>query len=201
MWGNEPSHSQVDSHVGSWNFKWTLESLECDCKGQNLLPWKKNYIIGNLLKLKCLKWAHIAHLDICNISYGQKKGWESNWQFDSWPLKVRNWPHFLACRWHAAYHWKVLNKDYNFSLDYIAIRGLHAKLCPSKVVGVLVVGISGLPFGNPGTKNHLDVVPVERHRVYYKGKGGGFPKSGPRWVLCVWVTRGSPRTKSVSTVH
>jgi hypothetical protein len=27
----------------------------------------------------------------------------------------------------------------------------------------------------PGEKSHLDVGPVERCRVYYKGEGGGFP--------------------------
>jgi len=30
--------------------------------------------------------------------------------------------------------------------------------------------------GVPGEKNHLDVGPVERSRVYYKGEGGGFPQ-------------------------
>ncbi len=38
------------------------------------------------------------------------------------------------------------------------------------------MGISGLPLGSPGTKNHLDVAPVENCRVYYKGEGGGFPQ-------------------------
>jgi len=28
----------------------------------------------------------------------------------------------------------------------------------------------------PGEKNHLDVGPMERCRVYYKGEGGGFPQ-------------------------
>jgi len=28
----------------------------------------------------------------------------------------------------------------------------------------------------PGEKSHLDVGPVERPRVYYKGEGGGFPQ-------------------------
>ncbi len=59
------------------------------------------------------------------------------------------------------------------------IKGLHVKLCTSKVVEVLAVGISGPAFGSPGTRSHLDVVPVERRRVYYKGEGGGFPKSEP----------------------
>jgi hypothetical protein len=36
--------------------------------------------------------------------------------------------------------------------------------------------ISGLLLGNLGTNSHLDVVPVEWHRVYYMGEGGGFPR-------------------------
>jgi hypothetical protein len=34
--------------------------------------------------------------------------------------------------------------------------------------------ISRVPFGSLGTKCHLDVAPVERCRVYYKGEGDGF---------------------------
>jgi hypothetical protein len=29
---------------------------------------------------------------------------------------------------------------------------------------------------SPGTKSHLDVVPVESCKVYYMGEGGGFPR-------------------------
>jgi len=80
------------------------------------------------------------------------------------------------CRWRATYHWKALDEGYNFSLDLISIRGLHTKLWIPKVTGVPTLGISGLPFGSPGIKCHLDVGLVERHRVYYKGEGGGFPQ-------------------------
>jgi hypothetical protein len=38
--------------------------------------------------------------------------------------------------------------------------------------------LAGVP-GVPGEKSHLDVGPMESHIVYYKGEGGGFPKSGP----------------------
>jgi hypothetical protein len=31
------------------------------------------------------------------------------------------------------------------------------------------VSILGLPFGNPREKCHLDVTPMENHKVYYKG--------------------------------
>jgi hypothetical protein len=98
---------------------WELESrkakrtpkfLERDCKGQNSLPWCFFYIIEKLLKRRCLKWAYIAHLDICNTSYGQKNGRESNWQFDSQPLKVGNRLDFCACRQRATYLRKLSMK-------------------------------------------------------------------------------------------
>jgi hypothetical protein len=192
----------MNSHVGSWTPKWTPKSSEHNFRGQNPFLRGILYVIGKLLKHKCLKWACMAHLDIWNTSYGQKKGHESNWQFDSRPLKVGNWPDFVMCMWRLTYHWKALNKGYNFALDLIAIGGLHAKLCAPKFAGVRVVQILGLPFGNLGTKSHLDVVPVERHIVYYKGEGGGFPQ-----VRAV-VNLVSPRlpvvrlhTKSVPTMQ
>jgi hypothetical protein len=71
-----------------------------------------------------------------------------------------------------------------------------------KIVEVPVVGISRFPFGSLRTKNHLDVAPVERRKVCYKGEGGGFPQ-----VRAV-VSLVSPKlpvvrfsTKSVLTMH
>ncbi len=78
------------------------------------------------------------------------------------------------CRWHATYYWKVLDERYNFASDLISTGGLHTKLWHLKVVGDPILAISGLPLGSLGTKSHLDVGPMERCRVYYKGKGGGF---------------------------
>jgi len=43
-------------------------------------------------------------------------------------------------------------------------------------MGAPTLGISGLPFRSPKTKCHLDVSLVERHKIYYKGEGGGFPQ-------------------------
>jgi len=81
-----------------------------------------------------------------------------------------------VCRWHATYNWKALDEGYNFALDLISIRGLHTKLWGSKAIEVSTLGISGLPFGSPETKCHLDVGLVEKHIVYYKGEGDGFPQ-------------------------
>jgi hypothetical protein len=166
------------------------------------MDWGVIYIIEKILKHRCLKWAHMTHLNIWNTSYGQKKGRESNWQFDSQPLKVRNQPNFLVCRWRATYHWKDLEKGYNFASNLISIEGLHAKLWGPKVSRVSTLGISGLPFGGPRAKCHLDVGLVKRHKIYYKGEGGGFPQ------VCVVVSLVSlsllvvrTSTKSAPNMH
>ncbi len=89
------------------------------------------------------------------------------------PLKVGNCPNFLACRWHATYRWKALNEGYNFALDFISIGGLHTKLWAPKVARIPYVRISGFPLE---TKWHLGASPMARRKVYYKGKGCGFPQ-------------------------
>jgi hypothetical protein len=183
---------------------WTPETLESDCRGQNLMACDVFYIIGKLLKRKYLNWACIAHLDIWNISYGQKKGWKSNRQFDSRPQKVENRPDLLNYKGCATYHYKALNESYNFALDRTSIEGLVAKLWGSKVGRVPIIEISGLPLGSPGKKSHLDVASVESCRVYYKGEGGGFPQV--RAVLslvclcCPWLVL-APRVLQLCTNH
>jgi len=84
--------------MGTWESSGTPKTSEFDCKGKNTLHWDIIYIIGKLLKCRCRKWACMSHLDICSTSYGKKKGRESNWQFDSQPLKVGNRPNPDACR-------------------------------------------------------------------------------------------------------
>jgi hypothetical protein len=161
VWESHLMLSRVQKNVREWTLtlpselpfwelesQWTLKFSEGDCKGQNPLYWIFFYIIRKILKHRCSKWAHMTHLDNWNTNYGQKKGWESNWQFDSRPLKVGNQPDFLACKWVATYCWKALDKGYNFALDLIAIGGLHTKLLGPKVTGVSILRILGImPFG------------------------------------------------------
>jgi len=78
--------------VGILESSETPECLEFDSKAQNTSHWDVLGVIGKVLKRRYRKWPRISHLDICSPSYGQKKGRESNWQFDSRPLKVRNRP-------------------------------------------------------------------------------------------------------------
>ncbi len=108
--------------VGDLESSGTPECLEFDSRGQNTFYWGVLGVIGKVLKHRYRKWPHIGHLDICSPSYGQKKGRESNWQFDSRPLKVENRP-LPDLRIHSATRsWKDLDKGYNFGLDLVAIR-------------------------------------------------------------------------------
>ncbi len=58
--------------------------------------------------------------------------------------------------------------------------------------------------GVPGEKNHLDVAPVERCKVYYKGEGGDFPQVRVVVSLvclcCPWVVL-APKVFQLCTNH
>jgi hypothetical protein len=163
--------------MGTWGSSGTLETSEFDCRGQNTLHWNILHIIGKLSKCRCRKWARMSHLDICSTSYGKKNGRESNWQFDSRPLKVRNRLDPGACRWSATCRWKALNESYKFAWDLIPIGGVSKELCPCKVARVQTGIVLGLLLGNPETKSHSDVGVTKRCREYYMGEGGGFPRA------------------------
>jgi hypothetical protein len=150
--------------------------LELDCRGQNTSHWGVLYTVGKVLKFRCRKWPCMGHSNIYNISYGQKKGWESNWQFDSRPPKVRNRPDPEVCRMSATHCWKVLEENYRFASDLVPIQGLSQELWPPKVPGIQTGTVLGLPLGSSGNKSHLDAGAVEQRREYYMGEGGGFPR-------------------------
>jgi hypothetical protein len=133
------------------------------------------------------KWPRMSHSVIYITSYGQKKGRESNWQFDSRPQKVGNWPDPGVCRWSATHRWKDLEESYKIALNLIPIWGLSRELWAPKVPGVQTGTISGLLLGSPGNKSHSDVGATEQRREYYMGEGGGFPRV---WVV---VSQVSPR--------
>jgi len=170
--------------MGTWESSGTPKISEFKCRGQNTLHWGVLCIIGKLVKCRCRKWAHMGHLNISSTSYGKKKGWESNWQFDSRPRKVRNRPDLSVCRWSATHCWKALEESYKFALDLTPIGGLSKELWPCKVLGVQIGTISRLLLGNLGTKSHSDVGVAERHKVYYMGEGGGFPRVMGRGESC-----------------
>ncbi len=88
VWGWSPTLGKV----GDLESSGTPECSELDGKAQNTLHWGVFDVIRKALKRRYRKWPRIGHSDICSPSYGQKKGRESNWQFDSQPLKVGNRP-------------------------------------------------------------------------------------------------------------
>jgi hypothetical protein len=173
-----------------WELKswWTPKFSESNYKGQNPLDWGITYIIENLLERRCLKWARMTHLDNYNASYGQKKGQESNWQFDSRPLKIKNCPDFLAFRWRATYLGKFLMtllqtsfQSKAYTQSYGAPKLWESQLWEFRNSHLWVLGQNAIwvLVSWPGTKYTI------------RGKVVASPKSGPRWVLWIRIALGS----------
>jgi hypothetical protein len=114
----------------------------------------------------------------------KKKGRKSNWQFDSRPLKVENCPHTIG---------KLLMKATNL-----------LQTSPQLEVCTHNYGLpkSWEPQFWKFRDSHLVVGHVAKHRVDYKGEGGGFPQV---WAvvslasLCLPMTH--PCTKGVPIAH
>jgi hypothetical protein len=119
------------------------------------------------------------HLNICSSSYGQKKGWESNRESDSRPLKVGNKPLPDICSRNATWRWKALEENYNFGSNLVPIQAQGEKLWMPKVPRVQTETISGLHLGSPEKKSHLDVAPRGAAENTIRGKVVASPKSGP----------------------
>jgi hypothetical protein len=79
-----------DSHSRKWELGVLQDSR--NFRAQNTLYGGVLYIVEKVSECRCRKWPRMGHSDTCSISYGQKKGRESNWQFDSRPQKVGNRP-------------------------------------------------------------------------------------------------------------
>jgi hypothetical protein len=153
--------------------QWTPKFLVGNCRGQNSLDWTVPYIIENLLDCKCLKW-------VLKTQVRAKRRVES--QIANLTLKspkVGNCPEFLVCKWHATYHWKVLNEGYNFALDLISIEDLHTKLWDSKVAGVSILGkFRDSHFGVPRQNGIWVLVPLPCTKYTIMGKVVASPNSG-----------------------
>jgi hypothetical protein len=144
--GGEAQHLEK---LGDLESSGTPECLELDRKGQKTSHWGVLSVIGKVLKRRYRKCPRIGNSDIFSPSYGQKKGRESNWQFDSRPLKVGNrcLPDVrFEC---ATWSWKDLDKGYNFGWDLVAIQLCSRELWRFKVLGVPLRqfrdSISGVP--------------------------------------------------------
>jgi hypothetical protein len=132
VWGWSPTLGKSEDLESSG----TPECSEFDNKAQNTLHWSVLGVIGKVLKRRYRKWPRIGHLNICSPSYGQKKGRESNWQFDSRPLKVGNRPLPDLRIESTIRRWKDLGEGYKFGSDLIAIRLCSRELWAPKVPGL-----------------------------------------------------------------
>jgi hypothetical protein len=75
------------------------------------------------------------------------------------------------------------------------------------VVGVQTGTISRLLLGSPKIKSHSDVGAAERHKKYYMGEGGGFPRI---WAMVSLVnlesfmacpgTKGAPESELTNSL-
>jgi hypothetical protein len=161
----------------------TPKNSERDCKGQISSLLSALSVIEKFLKCRCPKWPRMSHLEIYSPSYGQKKGQELNWQFDSRPLKVRNRPVPDMHSGSVTWRWKALFEGYNFGLDLVSIGGWGEELWSPKVPGLQPGTVSEFHFGSPGKKNHSDATPMGECREYYREYGGGI--SRVRAVVCL----------------
>jgi hypothetical protein len=187
VWGWSPTLGKSEDLESSG----TLECSELDSKGQNTAHWGVLGVVGKVLKRKYRKCPRIGNSDICSPSYGQKKGRESNWQFDSRPLKVGNrcLPDIRSER--ATWRWKDLDEGYNFGSDLVAIQVCSRELWWFKVLGVPpgqfrdnFGTISGLHFGSPGNLCDLDVGARGASQSILYGGWWWHPPSPGRGVSC-----------------
>jgi len=183
--------------VGDLESSGTPESSEDDLRSQISLHWCVLYINGKVLKCRCPKWPRMGHLDIYSASYGQKKGQESNCQFDSRSLKVGSRPLPDVASRSATRRWKALDKSCIFGWDLVPIRVRGEELWASKVPGLQLGTISKLQLGSPGKKSHSDVASAVTDNTIW-GKVVASLESGPWWVLCVKVPVAWPNTQRCS---
>jgi len=183
----------------------TPECLEFNRKAQNNSHWGVLGVIRKVLKRRYRKWPRIGNLDVYSPSYGRKKGRESNWQFDSRPLKVGNRPLPNLRIESATRRWKDIDEGYNFGLDIIAIRLCSRELWASKVPGLQPGQFRdnfGIPTWESREKEPFGCSPCRAlQRILYGGRCWLPPSSGRGESCeskCPWLV---PTPKGVPNVN
>jgi hypothetical protein len=170
--------------------QWTLEFLESNCRGQNLIDRRVLYIIKKLLECRCLKWDRMTHLDTSNTSYGQKKGWESIWLLTT---KSEESPWFPCMQVACNISLKRSRREIQLCFRPHLNQSLHTKLWAPKVAGILIMGISGLSLWESWDKMIWVLVLWLSRKYTIGGKVVASSKSGlwgVLWVcVCLWLVR------------
>jgi len=121
-----------------------------------------------------------------------------------WPVTIKRWESTqfpcvqVACDMLLKSSWRRLQLCFRPHLNQ---RSAHKVMGP-KVAEVPTLVISR--FGSFETKCHFDVGLMEKHKVYYKGEGGGFPQV---WAVvnlvslsCSWLVL-APKVFQLCTNH
>jgi hypothetical protein len=121
-----------------------------------------------------------------------------------WLLTIKSWesPQFpcmqVACKILLESCWWGIQLCFRPHLNQ---RSTRKVMCPQSC-GSPNFGNFGTPTWSPGTKWHLGASPMARHKVYYKGEGGGFPQV---WAmvnlvnLCLHVARSCTKVFQLCT--
>jgi hypothetical protein len=166
VWGWDSHSRNGDLGVlrDSRKFRLRLHGSQHLALGRSLYHWKA-------IKCRCRKWACLSHLDIYNISYGQKKGRKSNWQFDSRPLKVKNPPNPNAYRWNETHRWKALDESYNFFFRPCPdLRSKQRVIVPQSCESPNLGSFGTLPWESLDKKPFKCGCRVEAQRILYGGR-------------------------------
>jgi len=173
----------LSSELPFWELesRWTPEFSEGNCRSQ--IHWIKNFLISLERFWNVDVWNGLTWLIWTPET--QKKGRESNWQFDSQPLKVWNRLDFLMCRWRAIYYWNLLIKATTLLQTSYQSEVCTQSYWSSKSREFQVWEFQGSHLGVPG-QNAIWMWASWRDTKYtIRGKVVVSPKSRPWWVL--WV--------------
>jgi hypothetical protein len=76
VWRNEPSHSQVDSHVGSWTPKWTPKFFRAWLQGSKPIAFKSSLYHWKAIKIHMSKMgSHCPFGHLKHKLWAKEKSW------------------------------------------------------------------------------------------------------------------------------
>jgi hypothetical protein len=184
--------------------RWTPKISKSNFRGQNSMACGVLYIIGKLLKLRCLNelplliWTSETQVmtkrrvgsQIASLTPDQKKlGINPIYLATE---DVRHTVRKLLMRTTTLLQTASWSKVW--SQNYGAPKSRRSQLARFR----------DSHSGVPGEKNHLDVGSVASHKVYYKGEGGGFPQVRAMVSLvcpcCPWLVL-TPKVLQLCTNH
>jgi hypothetical protein len=176
VWGNKPSHSQVNSHFGSWHHSGFPNFQRAIVEAKT--HWIEKFLISLESSWNIDVWKGL------HDPFGQLK--HKLWPKERLGLKLTIWlptikswesPQFPYMQVACTYHWKAFDEGYNFAQDLISIGGLHTKLWALQIMGVPTLG----------QKVIWMLILWATIEYITRGKVAASLKFGPWWVLWIWV--------------